>query len=61
MGKYETLIRKLLNNVNILRDPFMWLWAILKFRIKKIDRITRIKNKDLIDNVVSKEWLSQGS
>jgi len=25
--------------VNVLRDPFMWVWSILKFRFKKIERI----------------------
>ncbi len=27
--------------VNILRDPFMWVWSIIKFRFKRIKRIPR--------------------
>ncbi len=42
--------------VNILRDPFMWLWSILKFRFKKIKRHSRAENFALISQVSEKEW-----
>jgi len=42
--------------VNILRDPFMWLWCIAKFRFKKIKRLQRSELDHRTQEVLKNEW-----
>lgn len=45
--------------VNILRDPFMWVWSILKFRFKKIKRLSRTEATHLTTQILETEWLQK--
>jgi glycosyltransferase involved in cell wall biosynthesis len=47
--------------VNILRDPFMWVWSIVKFRFKKIKRLSRAELNGLSTEILEKEWRQQKS
>lgn len=42
--------------VNILRDPFMWVWSIVKFRFKRIKRLPRSDLNHLTTEILEKEW-----
>jgi glycosyltransferase involved in cell wall biosynthesis len=47
--------------VNMLRDPFTWVWSILKFRIKRIKRMSRAEGYHLTSRVIENEWSQANS